>query len=354
MTYAPDNSSYLLTTGDSSLPNSRILNTTSGLQLNLGSSTATLVPTLELGALVNLGNNLGIIARTAAGQLAARSIVSDDSLNITNPKGISGDPTISVVNETTFQKINVLENSVPKSQRATVNYLAGEGIGITVNDRGEGPDGFSGQTDVIISSSYVPFSAPLDAYYILQQPNDLLINGLVIQAGANISVTPGDGIITIASTGDTNSISFDQEIDMDEAYATSIPAGGWGAYPLTVPTSEQLLDLIQNGGPGLIQATANINLSMSYDGNTPFTIQYDITTDANPPVGESLAGKAVYNTQMVTTTALWFVKKPLNDIADPAASRLVLWIANPSTESAMSLVSLVNHVSLSYFPAGYA
>ena len=106
----PTQQQTFLTVGQqTSLPNSRSLATGTGLQLVDGGAQGTYQINLTGTALAldNLGN--GIVAKTAADTLTARSIQASAGLGVTNGDGIAGNPVIAL--GTFMANINSLSSS---------------------------------------------------------------------------------------------------------------------------------------------------------------------------------------------------------------------------------------------------
>lgn len=199
MTDAPSTSTYVLVDSDTNLPNSRRLMTNYGLDLINDGTNIVVNPTQELDALLNLTEN-GFVVRNVEGSVVSRLLISNGSLDILNSSGVDGDPIFIVNDETTFQKINILEGGTQKSQRATVNYIAGPNIGISVVDNGAGPDGFSGQTDITISATSGG-AISTASYITLNNERPALPGSVRLVAGDNISFTSATGTLTINSDG---------------------------------------------------------------------------------------------------------------------------------------------------------
>lgn len=368
---------YLLAIGDSGvLPESRQFTVSNGLIIQDNGPGATFNITTDgvLQELAGLSSqSYGFIVNTASG-INVRSLTSSsavtgsggDTLSITYPDGNLGNPQLAVINDTSIQQVNVIYNSQPTivSSRATLNFIPGPGASITIDDNGTGPANFSGQTDITIGIDQTT-SAPDDGTYITAtNQTSVLPNSYLLTGGNNITLIKNDSTHTVsvnatASAGTTPIIYFNQSIDTTEDIPITIPAGQARAFTFTAP-DELLLHLLQNGddGSGYLLVQANISYTLlassELSQTLPFTITFDLSTDANP-LSPPLTGNQTwyYNSSMVTTPQFNAIKL-LNDVAIVTASRLQIWIGNPDPVNAMSLQNFSSQVLVAYLPNGYS
>lgn len=153
MADAPDNSTYLLVNADSgSLPNSRTLiadPVASNLQYTDGGPGGTfeISPTLNLAALAVMSAG-GLVAYTG-GTFANRTLLSDGSIAFSNPSGAAGNPSLSVVDNTSIQFIQAQTGGVATANpRSIMNFISGANV--TVNAVDNSADS---RTDVTISAN---------------------------------------------------------------------------------------------------------------------------------------------------------------------------------------------------------
>lgn len=127
-----------------------------------------------LAALVALASN-GLIARTGAGTVAARTVTGTTGrVSVTNGSGAAGDPTID------WDGVQVRKNSAGSTfTRRRVNLIEGTNVTLTVAD-----DAGSDEVDVTITASG---SSPGAVLYNSVQS---LTTGETAQARSNISAQP--------------------------------------------------------------------------------------------------------------------------------------------------------------------
>lgn len=371
------NPSYLLVSADTiDLPNSRTLITGFGLTtIDAGpGSSFNITPDGTLQALASLYSGAtGIIVNNGDGVVSIISLTSSSALTasggntigITNPGGVGGNPVLAVYNDTSIQHVNVLYNSQPSivSTRSSLNFIPGLGASITVADDLNGPTNFSGQTNITIGLNPAS-SAPTTATYVTSTNEaSILPNSVKLIGGNNITLTEGTNTLTInasSSAGATVITYFNQAIDQTfAAVATTIGPGAAAYFTFTTPDA-LLLNLLQNGDSGsgylLVQANISYTLAASsaLSATLPFSITFDLTTDANP-LSPPLSGSTTwYYNSSVITTPQFNAFKSLNSIADPGATRLQIWIQNPDPVNSMSLQNFSNSVVVAYLPNGYS
>ena len=351
---APDTSEYVLATSDTSLANAKVLAVAAGLQLNVTTSQIQIQPVSYLGSLQSLSAT-GLLAATASGVITPRSLTSTGTINITNPQGVAGNPVLDVIDDTSIQKVNIMSGgNTILATRQTLNFIATNGTNVTVQDNGSATPP---RVDIEIGTNQVFTNA---SYVTANDETAILPNSYKLAGGGGVTLTKGNNIITISSGTTGFSQYFDQSLLTDpEFYSSTIgPIGAEnniGSYVCT-PPNEKLLNLIQNGGTGILQVTANINLSLLFSGTVPFTIGYDVTTDVNPPVPDTIGqyGQTIYTNSNISTTALIMIRKPLSEIAGgPAATTLVIWVRNPDSQNSMSLQNFCTHVTVEWLPNGF-
>ncbi len=139
MAQAPDTSSYLLYSPDSSdLPNSRVLEAGAGLALlDTGpSGTLTIQPLGNIESIFNYAQTGYVLYNADTQIFSPASIAGNNSITVTNPNGTTGQTQIAVNNNTTNQQVQVELNGLLISQRKTVNFIPQSFMSITVNDNG--------------------------------------------------------------------------------------------------------------------------------------------------------------------------------------------------------------------------
>ena len=100
-----------------------------------------------LDSLFNLGTQ-GIIVNNS-GTAISRSIISAGStLAVENPQGIAGNISLDVNNDTTFQRVRVASNGSILATRSELNFIAGQNIGITIQD-----DGLNNKVNITLSAN---------------------------------------------------------------------------------------------------------------------------------------------------------------------------------------------------------
>jgi hypothetical protein len=124
---------FLLQTPNIQLPNALQFQTSPGLTTTSGGGLFTIHPDLELLGLQNI-TGIGLVIHTSTNNYATRTLVTDATISLTNANGVSGNPTLGVVADTSLQRINVDLNGVYQTQRAQINLIPGVNMGITVID----------------------------------------------------------------------------------------------------------------------------------------------------------------------------------------------------------------------------
>jgi len=145
------NAQYVVMAPNVELPSAFQLLSTNGIDLNTGAGTVTIRPTpgSELAGIQALGTT-GIMVRDAAGTYTTVDLATNATLLLSNASGVGGNPTLSVINDTNLQRINVQNNGVFQSQKSQINFIPGANTGITVQDN---PG--QNRTDVFIEASAI-------------------------------------------------------------------------------------------------------------------------------------------------------------------------------------------------------
>lgn len=205
MAYAPDNSSYFTAFLDEALTNSRVLGSAPGLSFN--PSTAGGTATYSLIGLVgslNTFNSTGILTVTAGGtSLAGRTLTGSSSIHVLNGDGVAGDPTFSVVDNTSVQKTNIYVDTSFIGTQAILNLIPGSNISLSGSNNIA-----ANRIDVTINASGGGGGggAPTDATYLLKTPNGSLTNALAL---STITYgTANQGLLLGSSTGDLTAINM--------------------------------------------------------------------------------------------------------------------------------------------------
>lgn len=99
-----------------------------------------------LTALSNVNTN-GFLVKTGSGSIAARFLVSSNTVLVTNPDGIGGNTFFEVAPDTTQQKVKISKNGVPASTRTEINLIESSSTKITLIDNDS-----NNRTDVNIES----------------------------------------------------------------------------------------------------------------------------------------------------------------------------------------------------------
>jgi hypothetical protein len=194
MADAPDTSSYLLISNDPLLVNNRQIASVAGIDLIDTGPGGQLViaPGDTLLALQSL-TDVGFLTQTVNGTLAARALVSDGSIAITNPQGVAGNVNLTVVDNTSSQNINVFFEGSLVANTGSLTFIPGAGVGMNVVSTGT-------TVEVTVLSSG---GAVSDGTYIVQTPDAALTS-----AQALSSLTPGgimkcnsSGVVSIAQAG---------------------------------------------------------------------------------------------------------------------------------------------------------
>jgi hypothetical protein len=147
------NAQYLLLTPNAQLSSAATLQGNNGISLTTAGSVSTIAPTpgSALGGLQNFSitaPTTGFLIYQAGNVYSTVMLQSNGTMNITNPNGVAGNPVFSVLNDTSLQQVIVDLNGINQSQRSTLNFINGSGIGLNIQDNA----GLN-RTDITISST---------------------------------------------------------------------------------------------------------------------------------------------------------------------------------------------------------
>lgn len=278
------------------------LGVAAGLELNDGGTAGAyqIQPVSLLGALQGLNGSTGLIAVTGSGAASVRTITSATTIDVTNGDGVAGNPTLEVIDNTSTQKIQIADNGTVIGTRQELNLIEGANITLNFSDN-SGAD----RVDVTIAAN---------------------ISGSVPQF-------------------------FNQSIDTNVAYDTSIAAGDKGSFTLTTP-SASLLSLLRTGGAGILTVTFQVEMNLLYTGTLPAQIVFDLYTDANPPSGALTAsGTVISDISNIAGTTSVTISKPITDFYDATATKLVIWVENPDATNAMAVQNFSLKTPVMYLPS---
>ena len=149
------NGQYILLTPNDQLANASVLTANNGISLNLNAGNAVIQadPSSILGGIQQLnGGPNGIVVYVNSTFFDTINLISDATINIDNPSGVTGDPTFSVIPDTNRQRVNVQLNGIFESQKSQLNFIPGPGAGINVVDNPS-----MNRTDITLSA--IPGSA---------------------------------------------------------------------------------------------------------------------------------------------------------------------------------------------------
>ena len=209
-----------------------------GLALSGATGSITLTLDNDLEAIAAL-TTTGIIARTAAGSMATRTITgTTNQTTVTNGSGVSGDPTIAIANNVVLPGVasmtvpsgstanqpaagagqvryDTTTNQLMWSNAGSWNVLSTGGTVTSVGVSG-GTTGLTTSGGPITGSGTITLSGtlgvanggtgltttPTNGQLLIGNGTNYTLAGLT--AGTGISVTPGAGSISIANTGVTS------------------------------------------------------------------------------------------------------------------------------------------------------
>lgn len=164
----PNTTPFVLATPDSTnLPGSRTLAASGGLDVpDTGTGGTITVTTVgNLKDLNDFGTNGFVNYNSSSSpKFVPLTFQAGSGIAITNPNGQGGNPSFSVIPNTSLQRIQVQNASVVAGTRAAINFIAGTNTSITAGD-----NPLNGTVDINISAS--TSSAPEAAKYIVQTPD---------------------------------------------------------------------------------------------------------------------------------------------------------------------------------------
>jgi len=189
MANAPSDSTYILVTPDSSnLPESRTLTADpfiSQLQVVDGGPAGTIdiQPTLTLKSVTEL-NSAGLVAYDGTFTVTPRTLTSINTLDITHGDGLTANPILDVIDDTSIQKVSIkLNNGAVVGSRSQLNLINGVGTSITAVDNAG-----NNAIDITISS----FNAP--------DVGSFLLTSTILGHSANLGLLTS-GILKIGVSG---------------------------------------------------------------------------------------------------------------------------------------------------------
>lgn len=142
------NGAYVLLSPNAQLANGLILQVGPGLSLSSGGGNVTISPSSILAGLQQLNAGpTGIVVNQGGTFFDTVNLISDATINIVNPNGVSGNPTFNVIPDTCVQRINVQLNGIFESRKSQLNFIPGPGAGINVVD-----DPGNNRTNITISA----------------------------------------------------------------------------------------------------------------------------------------------------------------------------------------------------------
>lgn len=294
MADAPSSSSYTLVSPDSvDLPNSRtILADGVGIRLNDTGNAGTLTITTQgnLGHLSSF-NTAGYLSyNTTTQNFVGRSFSGGGTISITNPDGVGGNTSLTVIPETTIQLINTQYNTTdPIVTRPTLNFVPGNNVQIDISDNVS-----NNSADIRVSTTGIePVSQNLiDIAGLTPLSGSLIIGtgshyaqlnlgpaGTVLKSNGTTGVwadVPGTGTVTSITaganlTGGTITTTGTIALSPILTGLTSVQVGNLSLATNTITSTENHSVVIQPDGSGNVLLSTlgggNIILGASEDGN---------------------------------------------------------------------------------------
>ena len=152
---------------------------------------------------ISNGLTNGLLARTSAGNWAARTLQPGTGITISNGDGASTNPGISVTPDTTKQQVSVALGGTEAGVRSQVNFIQGSGATLTVADN---PG--SNRVDVTIATGGGGGGAPSSSQYVTLATDAGLSNERVLVAGTGLTMVDGGSgnNVTLSLTTDLGTV----------------------------------------------------------------------------------------------------------------------------------------------------
>lgn len=281
MANAPDTSPYILAAPDGNLSNSRVLLAGTGLALQDTGAEGTMTIS-PVGNLQNLSTFVspGIMVYDADEiTITARTLEAGAGIAISNPGGQSNNPSISVTEGSTIQKVNILNDGVEGATRKTLNLIPSGSVSITVAD-----NSLENRADIIFAGVV---AAPSDATYILQTPNVGLPEAQALNALSAGLLKVGDetGVIALAEPN----VDYQSASENLTAISEITPDGG----SLIIGTGDETkyAEFLTGSTPGLVLTANGAGVLPSWEA--PATGNLTVVLP-DPTTTQVLAGNTTY------------------------------------------------------------
>jgi hypothetical protein len=234
---------YVVVTPNAQLPNASVLAAAPGLTLVNNAPNYVITPSGELGGMQAI-TGTGLVVRGAPGAYRTVALQTDGTLQLTNASGVLGDPSLSVISDSSVQRVNIENNGVLQSTRAELNFIPSTNIGITIND-----DPFNNRTDIIISSTAAAGGVTSIAGTLNQIDMSAATGNVVasidpgfLTAGSGISIVNVAGALTISANNSGNWVNQNTSaVTMVSGKNYAINNGGT-LVTLTLPAAPVLGD----------------------------------------------------------------------------------------------------------------
>jgi hypothetical protein len=128
----------------------------------------------------------GMVARTASGTFAARTIQQGTGVAVTNGDGVAGNIQIATVDDATNQRVKLSKNGTPTATRPEINFIEGTGITLTQADNSG-----ANRIDLTVAVSGAGGGAPLTSQYVTLATDVNLTNERVLTQGTGLVITDG-------------------------------------------------------------------------------------------------------------------------------------------------------------------
>ena len=330
-----DNSPVILATATySEFISGRLLTAGTGLTYtdNGPQSAATIGLAGNLSALVAL-STAGILVNTnTTGFYVVRSLSSGTGINITNPSGVAANPQISVVANTTVQKVQVADGGGSVQGTAPqINFIEGSGVSLTFSNIGSGAAtgvtisstaagtvtsvGLSSSSGVIIGSSPVTTSGTMTVDLPGSGTSAAVVKGDMLIGGAS-----GAYVVVPFSTATTGYVWT----------ADSTGTGKWdigSAGSVTSVAAASTTGLIIGGSP--ITSSGTITANLPGTGASSAVVKGDMMVGG--------ASGAYVTTAVGTTGEVWTVVSGTGAWAAPATHGTVTSVGLASSGSTITV-----------------